>query len=104
MRTLLAVLLLATAPACASQADGLSTARRPVIAERLTAPVAVDGALSEAVWRNGHAVADFRQRDPVEGAEPSQRTEVRVAYDDDAIYVGARCYDAGVAAGAAVAA
>ena len=38
-------------------------------------------------------VADFTQRDPDQGVPPSQRTEVRVAYDDDAIYVGARMYD-----------
>lgn len=66
----------------------------PVRATRLTAPVTVDGLLSEPVWQNGNAVTDFKQRDPNEGAESSQKTEVRVAYDDDAVYVGARCYDA----------
>ena len=36
---------------------------------------------------------NFKQRDPDEGATPSQRTEVRLAYDDDALYVGARLHD-----------
>ncbi|MEO6463119.1 MAG: hypothetical protein ABIP29_08590, partial [Candidatus Eisenbacteria bacterium] len=54
-------------------------------AVRLTAPVSVDGTLDEAVWQNGNAITDFRQRDPNEGTVPSQKTEVRVAYDDDAI-------------------
>src|SRR4029453_11152573 len=34
------------------------------------------------------------QRDPNEGAPGSQRTEVRLLYDDEAIYVGARLHDA----------
>src|SRR5262245_45745171 len=65
----------------------------PVRAVRLTTPIAVDGVLSEAVWHGDNAVTDFKQRDPVEGAAPSQRSEVRVAYDEDALYVGARLYD-----------
>src|SRR6185503_16094232 len=86
--------------AAANAAPADSTAARaaapcpPVVAARLTAPVTVDGILSEPVWQNGNAVTDFKQRDPNEGTKPTQRTEVRVAYDDDAIYVGARCYDA----------
>ena len=65
----------------------------PVQAVRLTSPISVDGVLSEPVWQGGNAVTEFRQRDPVEGGTPSQRTEVRVAYDEDALYVGARLYD-----------
>jgi hypothetical protein len=66
----------------------------PVRAARLTEPVSIDGILSEPIWQNGNAVTDFKQRDPNEGAQPSQKTEVRVAFDDDAVYLGARCYDA----------
>ena len=65
----------------------------PVQAIRLSSPVAVDGVLDEPVWQNGQAISNFTQRDPDEGAPPSQRTEVRIAYDDDALYVGARLYD-----------
>ncbi len=79
-----------------SPAPGATAARNtapPVVAVRIAEPVTIDGALTEAVWQNGHAATDFKQIDPVEGANPSQRTEVRVGYDDDALYVGARCYD-----------
>jgi uncharacterized protein DUF5916/cellulose/xylan binding protein with CBM9 domain len=92
-RTITALLIL-VAIAPAALADSLSVAVPTVRAARLTAPVTVDGVLSEAVWQNGNAVTDFKQLDPNEGVQPSQKTEVRVAYDDDAIYVGARCYDA----------
>jgi hypothetical protein len=64
-----------------------------VRAVRLNSPVAVDGVLSEPVWQDGNAFTAMVQRDPVEGAAPSQRTEVRIAYDDEAIYVGARLFD-----------
>src|SRR5262249_10288630 len=52
-----------------------------------------DGVLSEDAWSGPAAASDFRQRDPVEGAPASQRTEVRLAYDDNALYVGARMFD-----------
>ena len=70
-------------------ADSLPAVR----AARTAEPIVIDGDLSEPVWQNGNGVTRFRQREPVEGAEPTQRTEVRVAYDDDAIYVGARLHD-----------
>ena len=94
MKTILAALMLLTAAACTASADSTSVPCPPVVAARLNEPISVDGVLSEAVWQNGNGVTDFKQRDPNEGAQPSQRTEARVAYDDDAIYLGARCYDA----------
>src|SRR5262245_49285864 len=86
-----ALALLATAPAATG--DSLSGSERPVTAVRTPAPIVIDGELVEPVWGNGNAATWFRQSDPVEGAEPSQRTEVRMAYDDEALYVGARMYD-----------
>ena len=85
------VLLAAVSPASGS--DSTKVAIPDVRAARLTSAISVDGLLSEEVWKNGNAVTEFKQRDPNEGAPASQRTEVRVAYDDDAIYVGARLYD-----------
>jgi len=64
-----------------------------VRAIRAASPVAVDGALSEAVWAGAQVVTSFQQRDPEEGAAPSQLTEVRVLYDDAALFIGARLFD-----------
>lgn len=66
---------------------------REVHAFRLTSPVAIDGMLTEPVWQQAEPSEGFVQGDPIEGGPPSQRTEVRVAYDDDALYIGARLYD-----------
>jgi hypothetical protein len=65
----------------------------PVHAVRISESITVDGMLSEAVWHDGEPYTAFVQRDPVEGAPPSQRTEVRVAFDETALYVAARLHD-----------
>jgi hypothetical protein len=88
----LALFLVAAAPP-SDGAGGLAASQHPVTLVRLTAPIAVDGALNEPVWQSAPAATWFKQSDPSEGAEPSQRTEVRVAFDDEAIYVGARMFD-----------
>ena len=90
----LSVAPLAT-PAEAQKAD--TTERSPVRpvanAVRRSGPVVVDGILDEAAWGAASVIADFRQFQPTEGARATQRTEVRILYDDDAIYIGARLYD-----------
>jgi hypothetical protein len=55
--------------------------------------IVLDGLLSEDGWSSASAVSDFTQREPDEGAAATERTEVRVLYDDNALYVGARLYD-----------
>ena len=56
------------------------------------APV-IDGDLSDAVWDAAPVATDFVQVEPREGEPASERTEARVLYDDDALYVGIRAYD-----------
>src|ERR1044071_2340037 len=68
-------------------------AETKVRAVRLTETITLDGKLSEAFWKDENAVMEFVQRDPVEGAKPSERTIVDVGFDDQAIYIGARMYD-----------
>jgi hypothetical protein len=55
--------------------------------------VRLDGNLDEDVWALAQPITDFRQQEPVEGAVPSEPTEIRVLYDDDALYIGAMLYD-----------
>ncbi|UCE19186.1 MAG: carbohydrate binding family 9 domain-containing protein, partial [Gemmatimonadota bacterium] len=73
--------------------DSLSMKDIEVQAIRLSEEVIVDGVLSESVWHNGYCITEFTQREPDEWAEATEKTEVRIAYDDDALYVGARMYD-----------
>ena len=75
---LAAILTLGAAPAVAADSTGTAPANGaaagahnshpPVVATRLMESVSIDGVLTEAVWKNGNAVTDFKQRDPDEGA------------------------------------
>ena len=58
----------------------------------LRAPV-LDGLLDDAEWASAQTIENFVQREPNEGESVSERTEVKVLYDDDALYVGAWMYD-----------
>ncbi len=63
-------------------------------AVRLTqASPIVDGRLDDAVWRTAQVTTGFTQRRPKPGAPATQRSEARLLYDDDALYVYARLYD-----------
>ncbi|MGD8341548.1 MAG: sugar-binding protein [Gammaproteobacteria bacterium] len=57
-----------------------------------TAPV-IDGVIDEAVWSLAEPVSDLHQVNPVEFEAPSERTEIRLLYDDEALYVSARLWD-----------
>ena len=59
----------------------------------MAAEPVIDGRLDEAVWAQAAIINDFHQMVPFEYTEPSQPTEVRVFYTDDALYVGARMYE-----------
>ncbi|HEY0674260.1 MAG TPA: DUF5916 domain-containing protein [Longimicrobiales bacterium] len=53
----------------------------------------IDGQLDESVWSMAPAGTGFTQVRPNPGQPSGQETEVRVAFDDDALYVGLRMYD-----------
>ncbi|HEX6587981.1 MAG TPA: DUF5916 domain-containing protein [Longimicrobiales bacterium] len=62
-------------------------------AARISGGIEIDGVLDEAAWAGLTPITTFTQSDPTEGQPATQRTEVRIAYDDEAIYIGARMYD-----------
>ncbi len=53
----------------------------------------LDGKLHDEAWQAAPVICDFTQRDPDEGEPGTERTEARVLYTDDAVYVGVRAYD-----------
>lgn len=53
----------------------------------------IDGVIDEAVWRRAVVLTAFIQAEPDEGQPVTERTEVRVLYDDTAIYIAAINYD-----------
>ena len=83
---------------------GLPAPRLPAViardAERATiraipllAPLDLDGQLDEAVYDQVPAMTDFIQQEPVAGAPATERTEIWLLFDDDNVYVVARCFE-----------
>src|SRR5437868_10566161 len=62
-------------------------------ASRLTGAISIDGKLDEPAWATATPSSDFTQSYPKVGAKPTDPTEVRVLYDDAALYVGVRMFD-----------
>ena len=60
---------------------------------RATAPIKIDGIIDDDGWKNIPLANDFIQLDPTEGNQVSQKTEVRITYDNVAVYVCAMLYD-----------
>ena len=67
--------------------------KKTIKAIRLDERPSIDGILDEAVWQNAPIATNFVQKNPNPGKAASHKTEVKVLYDDEAIYVGAMCYD-----------
>jgi len=56
-------------------------------------PPAIDGFLNDEAWRDAAVVDRFTQQEPFIGQPATERTEVRVLYDANHLYVGVRAYD-----------
>ena len=64
----------------------------PLVLPRVGGPVALDGTSGEKAWENITPLP-FIQMEPHAGAEPSERSEILLAYDDRYLYLAGRLYD-----------
>ena len=55
--------------------------------------IEIDGHLNEEAWSEAQVIDDFVQQSPNEGQPISERTEVRMLYDTQKLYIGFECYD-----------
>lgn len=60
---------------------------------RIDQKIILDGHLDEEVWSKAAVASDFTNWQPAAGTVPSQKTEVKVLYDDEAMYIGAYLED-----------
>lgn len=56
------------------------------------API-IDGLLSDDAWQAGEWVNDFTQFEPYNGADATQRTEFKVLFDKDNLYIAIKAFD-----------
>ena len=66
---------------------------KSLVALRIEEKINIDGFAEEKSWKSADIATGFIERNPTEGNPPQQKTEVQILYDDNAIYVLARCYD-----------
>ena len=69
--------------------------RRTMAAVRMNdgESITLDGRLDEPLWQRAVPATDFVQQDPVNGGTPTERTEVRIVFDRERIYMGVTCFD-----------
>ncbi len=67
---------------------------RSMAAKKIQQTPVIDGdVLGEDVWQQAEVASDFWQTTPDEGEAASERTEVRVLFTEQTLYIGAVCYD-----------
>ena len=119
LRSLVSIVLCAPAPAALAQVDPASPrvaaarasatggqqvnaqgtqdngSRRTITAVRLGdgESIVLDGSLDEPSWSKAVPAADFIQIDPTNGDPATERTEVRVVFDGERLYLGVTCFD-----------
>jgi hypothetical protein len=85
-----ALIAMAFAPASAAQE---SPSRQAATAAAVREAPTIDGQLNDRAWLEAQPMTGFTQADPFEGQPASERTEVRILYDETAIYVGVTLHD-----------
>lgn len=87
-----------SSPRAATYAAGGTTAEKPYALPRYRAvlaptPPRIDGRLDESVWQLAKPDFGFVQKFPDERREPTEKTELRILYDANALYVAIHCWD-----------
>ena len=67
--------------------------RPEVSAKRSNELIKVDGEFDETIWQTVQPITEFVQRLPQDGAAPSEKSEMRILYDDNYLYFGFTFFD-----------
>jgi len=67
--------------------------RPEVVATRTELTIKVDGLLDEPVWSTIKPITEFVQRLPLDGGEPTEKSEMRILYDNNNLYFGFTFFD-----------
>lgn len=69
--------------------------KKTIWAQKITTQeIILDGHLNEGFWQNVPEATDFTMQEPREGGSPSERTVVKIAFDEQNLYIGVMLYDA----------
>ncbi len=78
---------------CLTNCFGQLAAKKTLHTQRIEALIKIDGIFDEPAWQKASPAGDFIQLEPKPGVAPSQATEVKVVYDNKAIYIAANLLD-----------
>lgn len=73
--------------------DSIFKSKKTIIAVRVDHPPKIDGIMDEVFWNNVPVAGDFVEYTPRNGTVPPVKTELRVVYDDYAVYFAAVMFD-----------
>ena len=94
LRDVTAILLILAGPSVFAQLQPPNAeSARLAAAARVEHAPRLGGALDDPIWQAAPLIGDFRQREPLETAAATEKTEVRILYDTHHIYFGIHCYD-----------
>jgi hypothetical protein len=74
-------------------AQTLDLNKKQLKAQRISSEIKLDGVLDDENWMDVPYATDFTTLQPNPGQDPSQKTQVKILYDDEALYIGAVMYD-----------
>ena len=61
--------------------------------KRVTKAPVIDGNITDETWNTVPWDTDFTQLSPTEGNKPTQKTKIKIIYDEKNLYLAVRCYD-----------
>jgi len=73
---------------------GQAPEKKQYQAIRISIPPEMDGSLTDEAWQSGVWAGDFTQNEPYSGKTASQRTEFKILFDEDNLFVAIKSYDA----------
>jgi len=73
--------------------SGQTTEKKQYTATRIITPPVINGTLEDEAWKSGSWAGNFTQNQPYSGRPESQKTEFKILFDDDNLYVAIKAYD-----------
>jgi hypothetical protein len=72
---------------------GQISEKKKYTAKQVSAAPVIDGIVDDQVWGEGEWIDDFTQYEPYNGQKTSQRTEFKIIFDDDNLYIAVKAFD-----------
>ena len=73
--------------------NGQTTDKKRYKATHIQEAPAIDGNLNDKAWTDGEWTDDFMQFEPFNGRKPSQKTEFKIVFDDNNLFVAIKAFD-----------